>query len=207
VLHKIVHWTRIEITRIDCSCIIHIYLKLKSIHTPLIMSEITSVKPVRIHWNKNKCTTCMSCTVVCSERHTGMSSPSRSRIRILVSLPDGECTAEYCRQCKDAPCAAACPEEAIQFDQQLRVWLVDEKLCTGCGQCVEACPFHSMQLDQVTDLAAKCDLCLGAARCVEICPSGALTMKGVESAAGAEKGEEVERGAETQEEAERGGRS
>ncbi len=143
------------------------------------MSETVHAKPVRIHWDKNKCTTCMSCVVVCAERHTGMSALSRSRIQIRVDLPGGDYTAEYCRQCKNAPCAAACPEEAIQFDERLRTWLVDEDVCTGCGQCIEACPFNAIQLDPTTGLAAKCDLCLGATRCVEICPANALVVKGL----------------------------
>ena len=141
------------------------------------MSEPVSVKPVRIHWEKEKCTTCMSCMVVCAERHTGMSAPSRSRIRILVDLMGTDYTAEYCRQCKKAPCVAACPEEAIRFDERLRAWLVDESLCTGCGQCIEACPFNAMHLNPTTGMATKCDLCLGATRCVEICPADALTVK------------------------------
>ena len=143
------------------------------------MSKSARVKPAAIHWDKKKCTDCLSCVVVCAERHTGMSAPSRSRIRMLVDLLGGDHTAEYCRQCKKAPCVDACPEEAIQFDEQLRAWLVDEGLCTGCGLCIEACPFDAIWLDQSTGLATKCDLCLGAVRCVEICPANALVVLGV----------------------------
>ena len=142
------------------------------------MSETVRVKPAWIYWDKDRCTDCMSCVIVCSERHTGMSAPSRSRIRIHVDLLSAGHSAEYCRQCKKAPCAADCPEEAIQFDEQLRAWLVDEELCTRCGLCVEACPFDAIWLDASTGLAIKCDLCLGATRCVEICPANALVVKG-----------------------------
>ena len=89
------------------------------------MPEIAPVRPLRIDWEKTKCTNCMSCAVVCSERHTGMSAPWRSHIRILVNLLGGDYTAEYCRQCQAAPCAAACPTEAIQFDEQVRAWRPD----------------------------------------------------------------------------------
>jgi Fe-S-cluster-containing hydrogenase component 2 len=136
-------------------------------------------KPVRIHWDRKACTTCMSCVVVCSERHTGTSAPSRSRVRIWVDVLDGECDAAYCRQCADAPCAAACPVEAISFDKALRAWLLDEELCTGCGACVDACPFDAIWLDTTSGMAIKCDLCSGVARCVEICPSNALTLRGM----------------------------
>jgi Fe-S-cluster-containing hydrogenase component 2 len=58
--------------------------------------------------------------------------------------------------------------------------LVDEGHCTGCGECVEACPFDAIWLDPISRLAVKCDLCRGAARCVEICPAGALSLVGYE---------------------------
>ena len=149
------------------------------------MAEKVRVKPVRIHWDKKKCTNCLSCVIVCSERHFGMSAPSRARIRVNVDVLSGEYDAQYCRQCRNAPCAEACPEEAIQFDDELRAWLVDDELCTGCGDCVEACPFDACWLDPVTGLSIKCDLCEGKTRCVEICPPNALSVKGREEAASA----------------------
>jgi Fe-S-cluster-containing hydrogenase component 2 len=141
------------------------------------MSAIVSVWPLQIDWDKAKCTNCMSCVVVCSERHTGMSAPSRSHIRILVDLFQGDYAAEYCRQCQAAPCAAACPTEAIRLDGQARAWRVDDSLCVACGACAEACAYRAIRLDPVTGLASKCDLCLGAWRCVEICPTAALSVR------------------------------
>jgi carbon-monoxide dehydrogenase iron sulfur subunit len=143
------------------------------------MEKASRKKPVRIHWDKKACTTCMSCVVVCSERQTGMSAPSRSRVRIWVDLLGGDCSAAYCRQCANAPCAAACPVEAIWFDEALGAWLLNEQLCTSCGECVGACPFDAIWLYTIGDVAIKCDLCSGAARCVEICPSNALTLRGM----------------------------
>ena len=143
-----------------------------------IVFTTSSVKPVRIHWVKAKCTNCLSCVVVCSERNTGMSAPSRARIRIHVELLGSDYSADYCRQCANAPCAAVCPEEAIQFDDTLRAWIVDIDQCTGCAECVQACPFEAMWLDSVVGKAIKCDLCGGTMRCVEICPSDALVVRG-----------------------------
>ena len=143
------------------------------------MKTSVTVIPAHIEWDQVKCSNCMSCVVVCAERHTGMSAPSRARIRIAVDLlTDNKVTAEYCRQCTDAACADACPEEAIAFDETIRAWLVDEEKCIACAACVEACPYSAIQLDPVTDLATKCDLCGGLVRCVEICPPKALSLVG-----------------------------
>ncbi len=59
--------------------------------------------------------------------------------------------------------------------------------CIRCGQCVEACPYHTLRLAQVTDgvaigtpyLVARqvpCYLCQGYAelKCIAACPSNAL---------------------------------
>jgi len=136
-----------------------------------------TISSTHIEWDKAKCSNCMSCVVVCSERHTGMSVPSRARIRIFVDLlTDNDVTAQYCRQCVDAACADACPEEAIAFDAATRAWLVDEEKCIACAACVDACTYQAIQLDPVTDVATKCDLCGGLVRCVEICPPKALLL-------------------------------
>ena len=137
---------------------------------------LSAAKLTGLCWERTRCSNCMSCMIVCAERHTETSAPSRSLIRIRAGLFDGSNSAEYCRQCQDAACAAACPVQAISIDEQLRCWRVDDTLCVGCGECVDACPYHAIHLDAVTDVAAKCDLCLGATRCIEICPTGALTL-------------------------------
>jgi len=144
---------------------------------PAPAAPASAAVPVHIEWQQTKCSNCLSCVVVCSERHTGTSAPSRARIRILVDLlTDNVVTAQYCRQCADAPCAEVCPEEAITFGGTMRAWLVDEKKCVACGACVDACPYQAIVVDPVTDTAAKCDLCDGLVRCVEICPTQALVL-------------------------------
>jgi carbon-monoxide dehydrogenase iron sulfur subunit len=141
------------------------------------MSKTSSVELCRLHWEPTRCSNCLSCVVVCSERHTGTSTPSRSLIHIRVGLFDGSQSAEYCRQCDDAPCVAACAVEAIALDAERRFWRVDDAQCIACGECVDACPYHAIHLDVETGVAAKCDLCLGATRCIEICPTQALTLE------------------------------
>lgn len=142
------------------------------------MSETNKVRPVSIGWDRGRCTGCLSCVVVCSERRTGTSAPSRARIRVLVDPLGGELDARYCRQCKNALCAEACPEDAIGYDRDLRAWQVEGKLCIGCGMCVEACPFEAIWLDTASGTAIKCDLCMGDTWCVEVCPTQALSVRG-----------------------------
>ncbi|MHB1295609.1 MAG: 4Fe-4S dicluster domain-containing protein [Anaerolineae bacterium] len=142
------------------------------------MAEGLKIKPVRLQWEKATCTGCINCVIVCSERHSGVSAISRARILVSQDPLTAEVSALWCRQCNNAPCAAACPVDAIQFDPEVRAWIVDEDLCVGCSECVRACRFGAIKLDPVTDSAIKCDLCGGATRCVDICPAGALSVRG-----------------------------
>ncbi len=144
------------------------------------MTASVGAAPAHIEWDKVKCSNCMSCVVVCAERHTGISAPARAHIHILVDLlVGGEISARYCRQCAEADCAAACPEGAITYSETVRAWLVDAEACLACEACVTACPYAAIALDPETNIARKCDLCEGAVRCVEICPTGALILVGV----------------------------
>ncbi|MBU2516806.1 MAG: electron transfer flavoprotein subunit alpha [Proteobacteria bacterium] len=58
--------------------------------------------------------------------------------------------------------------------------IIDKELCTGCGQCLDSCPFEALELEgefaQVND---SCTLC-GA--CAEACPEEAITVPEVERA-------------------------
>lgn len=47
-----------------------------------------------------------------------------------------------CILCGD--CATACPNNAISFADDLRIW--DSTLCLLCGVCAEACPTEAIQL-------------------------------------------------------------
>jgi protein NrfC len=146
-----------------------------------------------------KCQGCVSCMLACSLVHEGVENLSLSRIQVLqnsfAKWPD-DLTIEQCRQCVEAPCVAACPEDALQIDAAHgNVRRVDEAKCIGCGLCVEACPFTPSRpivapdSDFDGDLKSrKCDLCAGAAyhwddsgggprgkqACVEVCPLGAI---------------------------------
>lgn len=59
--------------------------------------------------------------------------------------------------------------------------IIDKDFCTGCGSCVDECPFEALELiDDLAVVNEKCTLC-GA--CVDVCPEEAITMEEVERAA------------------------
>jgi formate dehydrogenase iron-sulfur subunit len=93
-----------------------------------------------------------------------------------------------CMHCNDAACVTVCPSGALFHDELTGFVTYDKDLCTGCGYCVEFCPFDVPRTDRnvITGLAKmdKCTLCTtpGLNRleagenpaCVKACPTKAL---------------------------------
>jgi len=124
-----------------------------------------------------KCTGCRICENFCSFHHEGAIWPGRARITVIVESDSGPFALRFCRQCDEAPCAAACPAGAIQRNERTGAWAVDAALCLGCGSCAAACPYDAIVLDAERGLALKCDLCGGEPECAAMCPAGVIVVK------------------------------
>ncbi|HEX6290801.1 MAG TPA: cyclic nucleotide-binding domain-containing protein [Herpetosiphonaceae bacterium] len=110
--------------------------------------------------------------------------------------------ADTCRHCQwGAECVEACPEDAFRLNQEGHLIVTDR--CTGCGACVDACPYHAINqvpiypasntllgwllrhtrhVEPVLLRANKCDACHGYDdhACISACPTGALQWIPVE---------------------------
>lgn len=89
-------------------------------------------------------------------------------------------TLRVCLHCADAACEGACPAEAI-FHTEEGFVVINQELCTGCGLCVEVCPFDVPRLsNEENAIATKCDGCISrqaegvVPACVNACPTYAL---------------------------------
>ncbi len=59
----------------------------------------------------------------------------------------------------------------------------DSAFCSGCGVCVDVCPFGAASLDAKTGTAQiNPAQCKGCGLCVASCRSGALNLKGFDQA-------------------------
>jgi len=52
----------------------------------------------------------------------------------------------------------------------------DEKLCTGCGLCIAACPYDAIKVEENVAKVTEV-LCTGCGGCVSTCPSGAMKVR------------------------------
>jgi heterodisulfide reductase subunit A len=58
---------------------------------------------------------------------------------------------------------------------------VNERLCSGCGICVDVCPYSARVLDEEKGIARVLEvLCQGCGACVAACPNGASYQRGFE---------------------------
>lgn len=127
-----------------------------------------------IYTRFERCSLCLGCEIACRREHDG-----RCLIRV-ISVDDRMAVPLTCRHCDPAPCALACPTQAlIRTENSVRL---DDEKCTGCTLCLYACPLGMMDLDPENKTALQCDLC--AARletgsdpaCVRTCPTEALVF-------------------------------
>jgi Fe-S-cluster-containing hydrogenase component 2 len=124
----------------------------------------------------HKCTACRACELACSFTKEGVFSPSLSRIRVMQLFDAGLNIPVVCTNCADAPCIPACPRGAIYRDPTVPVVRVNEQQCTGCGECLQACPFGAVDRPAGRKSVIMCDLCDGSPACVKSCVYGALVF-------------------------------
>jgi carbon-monoxide dehydrogenase iron sulfur subunit len=122
--------------------------------------------------DSSKCTGCELCIDACSSKHSAQSSLGDSRIAILRDDPSGNYIPTFCLQCDEHPCVNACPVDAINYDDRRSIFVVDEKQCIECGECVKICPYQG--IFSQGGQAMKCDLCDGDPACVKVCYPQAL---------------------------------
>ncbi|MCE5254089.1 MAG: 4Fe-4S binding protein [Actinomycetia bacterium] len=141
----------------------------------------------------DRCTGCQACVVACKVQK--QVPAGLSLIRLIQVGPEGDFPALgmyylplACQHCGRPACAESCPEGAIRRAEN-GVVTVEAGKCTGCGDCVGACPYGAVVLDAVNRLARKCDLCVdllsggGRPPCICVCPGKALQVLDLDDAA------------------------
>ena len=152
------------------------------------MNKDPIIKEWMILFDYEKCTQCHGCEVACrSWRELDQGVWYRRVFNVWRGDYPGvknHSVSLGCLHCVEPGCAAVCPEEAIFKRESDGLVLVDRRRCTGCGACLDACPYGVPQFGP-EGVMQKCDLCIDQVGreygppCVATCPGGALSLKAV----------------------------
>ena len=114
------------------------------------------------------CMACLACVEACSNAYYKESNVLASCIQIVERK--GEPRPVACPQCGN--CDLVGVDGAFTL-KATGFYLLKKKLCTGCGKCVEVCPFGLMVKVDAKPVASKCIAC---GICVKACPMDVLEI-------------------------------
>src|SRR6266508_1053027 len=86
---------------------------------------------------------------------------------------------DVCKHCVQAACLDVCPTGAIirtEFDTVV----IQSDVCNGCRDCIAACPFDVIGINEATGTAQKCTLCYDRMQngltpaCAKACPTASI---------------------------------
>ena len=142
------------------------------------------------------CNGCYCCQIACKDEHvandwTPYAKPQpdtgqfwlklNEYIRGTVPKVKMHYVPVLCQHCKDAPCMAACKVEGALYRREDGLVILDPVKCTGCKNCVDACPYGAIYFNEDLNIAQKCSGCAHLIdngwkepRCVDACPTQAL---------------------------------
>jgi formate dehydrogenase iron-sulfur subunit len=168
--------------------------------------KITPGKPYGFFTDTSVCIGCKACEVACKEwnqlpekdlgflgqslDNTGELNGSTWRhVKFIDNVPDetlGEgngkaflLMSDVCKHCKHASCMDVCPTGAIirtEFDTVF----IQEDVCNGCRNCIAACPYDVIDINEDKNVAQKCTLCYDRLQggmepaCAKACPTDSI---------------------------------
>lgn len=132
-----------------------------------------------------KCVGCMDCVLACKAENRVPDGFCRTWIvtETVGKFPNlkMETRSERCNHCDRPPCVLNCPTGAIHIEDGGLV-LVAQERCTGCKNCLVACPYGVGFINPETNTSDKCTFCVHRVRrgelpaCVAVCPTKCLTF-------------------------------
>jgi Fe-S-cluster-containing dehydrogenase component len=88
-----------------------------------------------------------------------------------------------CQHCENAPCITACQVEGALYERSDGLVIIDPRKCTGCMNCIDACPYGCIYFNEALNLTQKCTGCahlldrgwpIAEPRCADACPTEAI---------------------------------
>ncbi|MBV8349247.1 MAG: 4Fe-4S dicluster domain-containing protein [Mycolicibacterium sp.] len=175
------------------------------------MVDITPGKAYGFFTDTSVCIGCKACEVACKEwnqlpgnapafgdgfDNTGsLDAQNWRHVKLIDNVPDqttvtGQGKAwlmmsDVCKHCQHASCMQVCPTGAIirtEFDTVF----IQPDVCNGCRNCIAACPYDVIGIDENRGVVQKCTLCYDRLQgglepaCAKACPTESIMFGSVE---------------------------
>jgi formate dehydrogenase iron-sulfur subunit len=169
------------------------------------MTEIKPGQAYGFFTDTSVCIGCKACEVACKEwnelpgneprfldgfDNTGsLDAQNWRHVKLIDNVPDEASGAgqgkawlmmsDVCKHCQRASCLEVCPTGAIirtEFDTVF----IQPDVCNGCRDCIAACPYDVIGLDEHHNVAQKCTLCYDRLQggmepaCAKACPTQSI---------------------------------
>jgi formate dehydrogenase iron-sulfur subunit len=171
-------------------------------------TEITPGNAYGFFTDTSVCIGCKACEVACKEwnqlpekedelgflgqslDNTGeLNGTTWRHVQFIDNVPDETMTegngkafllmSDVCKHCQHASCLDVCPTGAIirtEFDTVN----IQEDVCNGCRNCIAACPYDVIEVNDEKNVAQKCTLCYDRLQggmepaCAKACPTDSI---------------------------------
>jgi formate dehydrogenase iron-sulfur subunit len=169
------------------------------------MTEIVPGQAYGFFTDTSVCIGCKACEVACKQwnmlsghepvfgdgyDNTGSLDEQNWRyVKFIDNVPDqsvgtGQGKAwllmsDVCKHCQHASCMDVCPTGAIIRTEFDTVYIQPD-VCNGCRNCISACPYSVIGIDEDTNVAHKCTLCYDRLQggmepaCAKACPTDSI---------------------------------
>jgi len=169
------------------------------------MVEITPGRAYGFFTDTSVCIGCKACEVACKEwnalagnepvfgdgfDNTGsLDAQNWRHVKFIDNVPDqtmgtGQGKAwlmmsDVCKHCQHASCMEVCPTGAIIRTEFDTVYIQPD-VCNGCRNCIAACPYDVIGLDEHKGVVQKCTLCYDRLQggmepaCAKACPTDSI---------------------------------
>jgi formate dehydrogenase iron-sulfur subunit len=169
------------------------------------MTEIKPGQAYGFFTDTSVCIGCKACEVACKEWNqlpgnepafgdgfdntASLDAQNWRHVKFIDNVPDetyavGQGKAwlmmsDVCKHCQHASCMEVCPTDAIIRTEFDTVYIQPD-VCNGCRNCIAACPYDVIGLNEHTKVAQKCTLCYDRLQggmepaCAKACPTQSI---------------------------------
>lgn len=118
--------------------------------------------------DQERCIGCEACSVAC--RLENRTAEFWIQVETIgggnKDIPEGtypnlkmDFSPRLCNHCSNPPCLNSCPVDDALIKRGDGLVILNQESCTGCQECINACPYDVIRFNQRDNIAEKCNLC------------------------------------------------